>query len=160
MSTFSFLENNSDNVPDASSMRFGIVVTEWNKHITDTMLKSALETLVEYGVQENSITIRRVPGSFELIYGCSQLAQHGYIDAIIALGCVIKGDTPHFDYICEGTTEGLVRLNATGKIPVINGILTVNTEEQAIDRAWRTMDKGREFAITAIKMVDFMKSFE
>lgn len=141
-------------------MRFGIVVTEWNKHITDTMLKSALETLVEYGVQENSITIRRVPGSFELIYGCSQLAQHGYIDAIIALGCVIKGDTPHFDYICEGTTEGLVRLNATGKIPVINGILTVNTEEQAIDRAWRTMDKGREFAITAIKMVDFMKSFE
>ena len=160
MSTFSFLENNSDNVPDASSMRFGIVVTEWNKHITDTMLKSALETLVEYGVQENSITIRRVPGSFELIYGCSQLAQHGYIDAIIALGCVIKGDTPHFDYICEGTTEGLVRLNATGKIPVINGILTVNTEEQAIDRAWRTMDKGREFAITAIKMVDFIKSFE
>ena len=160
MSTFSLLENNSDNVPDASSMRFGIVVTEWNKHITDTMLKSALETLVEYGVQENSITIRRVPGSFELIYGCSQLAQHGYIDAIIALGCVIKGDTPHFDYICEGTTEGLVRLNATGKIPVINGILTVNTEEQAIDRAWRTMDKGREFAITAIKMVDFMKSFE
>ena len=160
MSTFSFLENNSDNVPDASSMRFGIVVTEWNKHITDAMLKSALETLVEYGVQENSITIRRVPGSFELIYGCSQLAQHGYIDAIIALGCVIKGDTPHFDYICEGTTEGLVRLNATGKIPVINGILTVNTEEQAIDRALRTMDKGREFAITAIKMVDFMKSFE
>ena len=141
-------------------MRFGIVVTEWNKYITDAMLKSALETLVEYGVQENSITIRRVPGSFELIYGCSQLAQHGYIDAIIALGCVIKGDTPHFDYICEGTTEGLVRLNATGKIPVINGILTVNTEEQAIDRAWRTMDKGREFAITAIKMVDFMKSFE
>lgn len=160
MSTFSFLENNSDNVPDASSMRFGIIATEWNNHITDPMLKSAVETFVEHGVQENSITIRRVPGSFELIYGCSQLAQHGYIDAIIALGCVIKGDTPHFDYICEGTTEGLVRLNVTGKIPIINGVLTVNTEEQAIDRAWRTMDKGREFAITAIKMVDFMKSFE
>lgn len=161
MSTFSFLDyNNSDSLPDASFMRFGIVVTEWNNHITDAMLKSTVETLIAQGVAESNITIRRVPGSFELIYGCSQFAQHGYIDAIIALGCVIKGDTPHFDYICEGTTQGLVQLNVNGKIPVINGVLTVNTEDQAIDRAGRTMDKGKEFAITAIKMVDYMKSFE
>lgn len=161
MSTFSFLEQqNSNDIPDASFMRFGIIVTEWNRHITETMLKSTIDTLLQQGVSETNITIRRVPGSFELIYGCSQFAQYGYIDAIIALGCVIKGDTPHFDYICKGTTEGLVMLNATGKIPVINGVLTVNTEMQAFERAGSSMDKGREFAITAIKMVDFMKSFE
>ncbi len=160
MSTFSFLNHAAEDIPDASQMRFGILVTEWNKHITEAMLQSVVQTLIEHGVSETSITIRRVPGSFELIYGSSQLAQHGYIDAIIALGCVIKGDTPHFDYICEGTTQGLVRLNAIGKIPVINGVLTVTTEEQALERAGGKMDKGREFALTAIKMVDFMKSFE
>ena len=160
MSSFSLTEHNAGNTLDASLMRFGIVVTEWNSQFTEAMLQSAMATLVEYGVAEDKITVHHVPGAFELIYGCSQLAQHGYIDAIIALGCVIKGDTPHFDYICEGTTEGLVRLNVTGKIPVINGVLTVNTEEQAAERAGEKMDKGREFAITAIKMVEFMKSFE
>ena len=117
-------------------------------------------TLAEYGVPENNITVRRVPGSFELVYGCAQLAQRGYVDAVIALGCVIKGDTPHFDYICLGTTEGLVRLNATGKVPVINGVLTVNDEQQALDRAGEKMNKGREFAMTAVKMVQFVQSFE
>ena len=101
-----------------------------------------------------------MPGAFELVYGCAQLAEHGYVDAIIALGCVIKGDTPHFEYICQGTTAGLVQLNATGKIPMINGVLTVNNEQQAEERAGAQMDKGREFAITAIKMVDYVKSFE
>lgn len=160
MSTFSFADHQSESVPDASFMRFGIVVTEWNAHITEALLRSALDTLTQYGAPDTSITIRHVPGSFELVYGCAQLADKGYVDAIIALGCVIQGDTPHFDYICQGTTQGLVQLNATGKIPVINGVLTVNTEEQALERAGRTMDKGREFALTAIKMVDFMKSFE
>lgn len=160
MSSFNFLQHNANNIPDASMMRFGIVVTEWNAHITEPMLKSAVATLSEYGVTETNITVKYVPGAFELIFGCSQLAEHGYVDAIIALGCVIKGDTPHFDYICEGTTEGLVRLNTDGKIPMINGVLTVNNEQQALDRAGEKMDKGREFAITAIKMVDFVKSFE
>lgn len=160
MSTFSFLQNTDTDVPDPSFMRFGIIVTEWNAHITDALLKSALKALAEYGVPESNITVRRVPGSFELIYGSAQLAEHGYVDVVIALGCVIRGDTPHFDYICQGTTEGLVQLNAMGKIPVINGLLTVNEEAQAIQRTQPPMDKGREFALTAIKMVDFMKSFE
>lgn len=160
MSTFAFLDSSSESVPDASFMRFGIVVTEWNSNITEAMLQSAIKTLTQHGVLETNISVRRVPGSFELIYAASKWGQHGYIDAIIVLGCVIKGDTPHFDYICEGTTAGLVRLNSDGKIPVINGVLTVNTEEQAIDRAGRTMDKGAEFALTAIKMVDYVKSFE
>lgn len=158
MSDFSLLKN-AGTLPDASNMRFGIVVTEWNNHITDALLNGAVEALTAAGVNEQSISIRRVPGSFELVYGCSKMAENGYIDAIIALGCVIKGDTPHFDYICAGTTQGLVQLNAEGKIPVINGVLTVLTEQQAVERA-TTMNKGGEFAITAIKMVDFMHSFD
>lgn len=158
MSDFSLI-NNTKSLPDASNMRFGLVVTEWNSHITNQLLENAINTLLEAGVNESSISIKRVPGSFELIYGCAKMAQNGYIDAIIALGCVIKGDTPHFDYICEGTTQGLVQMNVEGKIPVINGVLTVNTEEQAIERAGR-MNKGGEFAITAIKMVDFLHSFD
>lgn len=160
MSTFSLADHQADQVPDASFTRFGIVVTEWNASITEALLKSALETLVQYGASENSVTIHRVPGSFELIYGCSQLAAQGYFDAIIAIGCVIKGDTPHFDYICQGTTQGLAQLNATGRIPVVNGVLTVLDEEQAQERAGKKMDKGREFALTAIKMAQFKKSFE
>lgn len=158
MSDFSLI-NNIKSLPDASNMRFGLVVTEWNSHITNQLLENAVNTLIEAGVNESSISIKRVPGSFELIYGCAKMAQNSYIDAIIALGCVIKGDTPHFDYICEGTTQGLVQMNVEGKIPVINGVLTVNTEEQAIERAGR-MNKGGEFAITAIKMVDFLHSFD
>lgn len=158
MSNFSLLKN-AGTLPDASNMRFGIVVTEWNNHITDALLNGAVEALTAAGVSEKSISVCRVPGSFELVYGSAKMAENGYIDAIIALGCVIKGDTPHFDYICAGTTQGLVQLNAEGKIPVINGVLTVLTEQQAIERA-TTMNKGGEFAITAIKMVDFMHSFD
>ena len=79
MSSFNFLQHNADNVPDASMMRFGIVVTEWNSHITEQMLKSAIATLTEYGAAETSITVRYVPGAFELVYGCAQLAEHGYV---------------------------------------------------------------------------------
>lgn len=158
MSDFSLI-NSIDALPDASNMRFGIVVTEWNNHITDALLDGAVAALTAAGVSEQSINIRRVPGSFELVYGCAKMAENGYIDAIIALGCVIKGDTPHFDYICAGTTQGLVQLNTEGKIPVINGVLTVLTEEQAVERAGR-MNKGGEFALTAIKMVEFMHSFD
>lgn len=158
MSDYSLLHN-AGTLPDASNMRFGIVVTEWNNAITDRLLEGALEVLKQAGVSDTSISIRRVPGSFELVYGCAKMIQNGYIDAIIALGCVIKGDTPHFDYICAGTTQGLVQLNVDGKIPVINGVLTVLTQEQATERAEK-MNKGGEFALTAIKMVDYMHSFD
>lgn len=158
MSDYSLLHN-AGALPDASNMRFGIVVTEWNNAITDRLLEGALEVLKLAGVSDTSISIRRVPGSFELVYGCAKMIQNGYIDAIIALGCVIKGDTPHFDYICAGTTQGLVQLNVDGKIPVINGVLTVLTQEQATERAEK-MNKGGEFALTAIKMVDYMHSFD
>jgi 6,7-dimethyl-8-ribityllumazine synthase len=89
---YSFMAKGENNLPDASEMRFGIVVAEWNSHITDKLLQGAVETLRKNGVGEHSITVMHVPGSFELIYGCSQLTQHGFVDAVIAIGCVIKGD--------------------------------------------------------------------
>lgn len=142
-------------MPDASEMRVGIVVSEWNDNITGRLLRSAVNTLQEFGVKENNITVKYVPGSFELVYGSALLAESGYIDAIIAIGCVVRGDTPHFDYICQGTTQGLTELNAKGNIPIIYGLITVNTMEQAEARAGGSVgDKGREFAITAIKMID------
>lgn len=158
---FSLDGNGSFPVPDATDMRFGIVVTEWNNHITDRLLQGAIETFSQYGVRESNITVKRVPGSFELTFGCAQLAKYGLVDAIIAIGCVIRGDTPHFDYICQGTTQGLTELNVHGSIPVVYGLLTVNNEEQAEERAGgRLGNKGSEYAITAIKMVDYAWQFQ
>ncbi len=137
-------------------MRFGIVVAEWNNHITDRLLEGALKILRQQGVAETAITVMHVPGSFELIYGCAELARTGYVDAVIAIGCVIRGDTPHFDYICQGVTAELARQNTEGKVPVVFGLITTNTPEQAEERAGGKLgNKGEEFAITAIKMVDF-----
>ena len=154
-SDLNFTEDISQ-VPDASDMRVGFIVSEWNNSITGKLLNSAIETLKEYGMKENNITIKYVPGSFELVYGSALLAKSGYVDAIIALGCVVRGDTPHFDYICQGATQGLTMPNTNGQVPVINGILTVNNMQQAEDRTGGAAgDKGKEFAITAIKMIDF-----
>lgn len=155
-STYSFTANQTQPIPDASEMRFGVIVTEWNNHITDKLLDGTIEELKENGVSESNITVKHVPGSFELIYAASQLAKFGHVNGIIILGCVIRGDTPHFDYICQGVTQGIADLNANGDIPVIFGLLTVNTEEQAEERAGGKLgNKGKEFALTAIKMVDY-----
>lgn len=154
----SFLHNLSDydinSVPDATGMRVGIVVSEWNDKITGALLEGACQTLIKHGVREEDIKVKPVPGSFELIYGASRLVNSGLVDAVIAIGCVIKGDTPHFDYICQGTTQGLADLNKEGKIPVIYGLLTCNNLEQAEQRSGGMLgNKGDECAITAIKMV-------
>ena len=145
-------------VPSATGMRFGIVVSEWNNSITSALLEGAQSTLLKHGVSEEDIIVMTVPGSFELIFGASQMAKSGKVDGVIAIGCVIRGDTPHFDYICDGTTQGLAELNTTGNIPVIYGLLTCNTLQQAQDRAGGILgNKGDECAVTAIKMVDFKK---
>ena len=137
-------------------MRFGIITTEWNNHITDKLLSGAIDELTAQGVDKSNITTKRVPGSFELVYAAQQLAKYGHVNGIIIIGCVIRGDTPHFDYICQGVTQGIAQLNATSNIPVIFGLLTVNNEEQAEERAGGKLgNKGREFALTAIKMVDY-----
>ena len=144
------------NVPAANGMCFGIVVSEWNHNITGVLLRGAIDTLVRHGVQQQDITVLTVPGSFELIYGASQMTRQNRFDAVIAIGCVIKGDTPHFDYICQGTTQGLAQLNVDGPIPVIYGLLTCNNLQQAQDRAGGILgNKGDECAVTAIKMADY-----
>ncbi len=145
-------------VPPAEGMRFGIVASEWNRHVTAPLLEGARSTLVRHGAREEDILVMTVPGSFELVFGAAQMAGSGRVDAVIAIGCVIRGDTPHFDYICGGTTQGLAGLNATGDVPVIYGLLTCNNLQQAQDRAGGILgNKGDECAVTAIKMVDYKR---
>ena len=152
-------EYDIQSVPNAKGMRFGIVVSEWNHNITGALLEGAQQTLLKHGVEENDLIIMTVPGSFELVFGAAQMAKSGKVDGVIAIGCVIRGDTPHFDYICEGATQGLAELNTTGDVPVIYGLLTCNNLQQAQDRGGGLLgNKGDECAITAIKMVDFKKN--
>lgn len=144
-------------VPDAKGMKIGIVVAEWNENITASLLNGAKETLMKHGVAEEDITVMTVPGSFELVYGASQMVMAD-VDAVIAIGCVIRGETPHDRYICQGVTYGLAKLNAEQEVPVIYGLITTLDMQQAEDRAGGNMgNKGDECAVTAIKMIDFKR---
>jgi len=143
-------------VPDASNMCFGIVVSEWNPEITGALLEGAVNTLERHGAIPENIHVKTVPGSFELIYGAHQMVLNGGYDALIVVGSVIKGDTPHFDYICQGVTTGIARLNTTSEIPIIYGLLTTDNLQQALDRAGGKLgNKGDECAVDAIKMAKF-----
>lgn len=143
-------------VPDASNMCFGIVVAEWNPEITGALLNGAVATLEKHGTLPENIHVKTVPGSFELIYGAQQMTKNDGFDAVIILGSVIRGETPHFDYICQGVTYGIAHLNATQNIPVIYGLLTTNDLQQAKDRSGgRLGNKGDECAVDAIKMAKF-----
>ncbi|MCD8167400.1 MAG: 6,7-dimethyl-8-ribityllumazine synthase [Bacteroides sp.] len=154
-------EYDFNSVPDASTMRFGIVVSKWNYEITGALLKGAVETLKKHGAKEENILIKFVPGSFELTFGANQVIENCDVDGVIAIGCVIKGDTPHFDYVCMGVTQGITHLNATSDIPVIYGLITTSDMQQAVDRAGgKHGNKGDECAITAIKMIDFVWSLK
>ena len=154
-------EYDFNSVPNAEEMKFGIVVSEWNFNITGALLQGAMDTLKRHGVKEENILVKTVPGSFELTFGANQLIECTDIDAVIALGCVVRGDTPHFDYVCMGATQGLTELNAMGDVPVIFGLITTNNMEQAEDRAGGKLgNKGDECAISAIKMIDFVWSLK
>ena len=128
-------EYDLESVPDASNMCFGVVVSEWNPDVTGALLDGTVQTLQKHGALPENIHVKTVPGSFELVYGAHRMTLNGGYDAIIILGCVIKGETPHFDYICQGVTYGIARLNATSEIPIIYGLLTTNNLQQAIDRS-------------------------
>ncbi len=150
-------------VPDASKMKFAVIVSEWNFNVTGALRDGAVQTLLKHGVLEENIHVYYVPGSFELIAASRMAVNHSMGDfesltkynGVIALGCVIRGDTPHFDYVCQGTTQGIAHLNATQKTPVIYGLLTTNNLQQALDRCGGKLgNKGTECAITAIKMAD------
>jgi len=161
MATINLSDYNPNLIPDATEMKFGIVVSEWNPKVTTALLQGTYDTLIRHGAKAENILIAHVPGAFELIFGSSQMIESADVDAVIALGCVTRGGTPHFDYVCQGTTYGIAKLNTEYDIPVIFGLLTTDNMEQAVDRAGGIHgNKGTEAAITAIKMVDFSCKLE
>lgn len=141
------------NLPDGSSFKIGIVVSEWNADITNALLEGAKETLLKAGVLEDNIEVLYVPGSFELPWGARQIMKPGKKDAVICLGCIIQGETKHDEYIASAVASGIMQLGLMSGIPVIFGVLTTNTEEQAKDRAGgKHGNKGAEAAVAALQM--------
>jgi 6,7-dimethyl-8-ribityllumazine synthase len=158
MATANLSEYDPAKVPDAGEFRFGIVVSDWNSEITFALLEGAVKTLQKHGALSDNILVKHVPGSFELTLGAQMIAESEDVDSIICLGCVIRGETPHFTYICQGVTMGITQLNIDYNIPFIFGVLTTENLQQAKDRAGgRLGNKGDEAAVTAIKMAVLQK---
>ena len=135
--------------------RYAIIVADWNSEITYAMAQGAIDTFVKHGVQQDNIDVLHVPGTVELTYGAARLIREEHIDAVIVIGCVIQGDTPHFDYVCQSVTQGVAMLNAQGKVPVVFSVLTTLNKQQALDRCGgRLGNKGIEGAYTAIRMAN------
>lgn len=154
MATKNLSEYDLTSVPSAAEMKFGIVVAEWNYEVTGALAQGALDTLKLHGAKEENIILKHVPGSFELTLGAQYMAEYTVVDAIIILGCVIQGETRHFDFICEGVTQGITNLNIKYNKPFIFGLLTTDNQQQALDRAGGKLgNKGDEAAVTAIKML-------
>ncbi|MDG1509784.1 MAG: 6,7-dimethyl-8-ribityllumazine synthase [Flavobacteriaceae bacterium] len=140
-------------IPNANNFRFGIVVSEWNPDITKNLQKGAIKTLLDCGAKKENIISWEVPGSFELVYGCKKMLETLQLDAIIAIGNVIQGETKHFDFVCNGVTQGIVDLNVKYNTPIIFCVLTDNTKQQSLDRSGGKFgNKGIECAVAAIKM--------
>lgn len=148
-------------VPEGKGKRIGIVVSDWNTVVTGNLLKGAIETLVKFGVAENDIIVEHVPGSFELTYGAKILIEKAKVDSVIILGCVIQGETPHFTFVCDSVTQGTTDLNIKHNVPVIFGLLTTSTLDQAKARSGgRHGNKGDEAAITALKMIALSSKYK
>lgn len=144
------------NLVDIASKKFGIVVSEWNDQVTESLFSGAVDTLIRHGAKKENIFRKNVPGSFELTLGAQWLAELPEIDAVICLGCVIQGETRHFDFICDAVAHGITHVGMKFNKPVIFGVLTPDTLQQALDRAGgKHGNKGDEAAITAIKMLGF-----
>ncbi len=161
MATRNLSEYDPAQIPDASGMRFGIVVADWNSEITHALLEGAVKTLKGHGVSDDDIVVHHVPGTFELTLGAQWLAEYDDTDGVICLGCVIQGETPHFTYICQGVTQGITQLNLDYNIPFIFGVLTTITLQQARERAGGIHgNKGDEAAVTAIRMAALQRQIE
>lgn len=160
MATKDLSQYDIESVPSAENMRFGVVVAEWNIEITSALAEGAADTLKKHGAKDENILLKFVPGSFELPLGAQYFAEMENVDAVLLLGCVIQGETRHFDYICDGVTKGTMDLNLKYNKPFIFGLLTTNNQQQAKDRAGgKHGNKGDEAAVTAIKMVHLKNSF-
>jgi 6,7-dimethyl-8-ribityllumazine synthase len=146
-------EYDKNSIPNAKNFRFGIVVSEWNDHITEGLYTGAVEALTDCGALHKNIIRWNVPGSFELVYGAKKMIETQKPDVVITIGSVIKGETKHFDFVCEGVTQGIKDLNVNYDVPVIFCVLTDNYEQQSLDRSGGIHgNKGTEAAIAAIKM--------
>lgn len=147
-------------LPSGKNKIIGIVVSEWNAPITESLLKGATETLIAAGVKEDDIIIEYVPGSVELTFGAKVLVENTLAHAVIVLGCVIQGETKHFDYVCDSVTQGITKLNVHYPTPVIFGVLTTDNLEQAEARAGGTHgNKGEDCAIAALKMIALQEKY-
>jgi 6,7-dimethyl-8-ribityllumazine synthase len=143
-------------IPSGEGKRFVVIVAEWNNEITQNLLNGAVDELHKRDALDKNIIIETVPGCFELPLAAQMAAMNYNPDAVICLGCVIKGETPHFDYVCQAATHGILQVGLSMKIPVVFGVLTVNTLEQALDRSGgKYGNKGIEAAHTALKMTKF-----
>ncbi|MBF6629163.1 MAG: 6,7-dimethyl-8-ribityllumazine synthase [Proteiniphilum sp.] len=148
-------------VPQGKGKRIGIVVSEWNYSVTGNLLRGTYDTLLKFGVESEDIIVEHVPGSFELTYGAKLLIEKANLDSVIILGCVIQGETPHFTFVCESVTQGSTQLNLDYNVPVIFGLLTTNTLDQAKARSGgRHGNKGDEAAITALKMIALHSKYQ
>jgi 6,7-dimethyl-8-ribityllumazine synthase len=154
-STKNLSEYAKSGLPACDQFNIGIVVAEWNDDITSNLLKGAIDTLLENGVKEENITVKHVPGTFELPLGCQFLLEHDEeLDGVIAIGCVIQGETKHFDYVCSGATQGILAVNLEYNTPVTFCVLTDNTKQQSIDRSGgKHGNKGVESAVSCLKMI-------
>lgn len=146
-------EYDKNTIPSAKDFRFGIVVSEWNDKITEGLFSGAEKALLDCDASPDNIIRWNVPGSFELVYGAKRMIDTQQVDTVIVIGCVIQGETKHFDFVCEGVTQGIKDLNVQTDVPVIFCVLTDNNEQQSIDRSGGVHgNKGTEAAIAAIKM--------
>lgn len=159
MATKNLSKYNKESLPNAKNFRFGLVVSEWNEKITQGLFQGAFDAFLDNGVLKENIVRWNVPGSFELIYGSKKMQEsYDMLDAIIAIGCVIQGETKHFDFVCQAVSQGIKDLNIQNDIPVIFCVLTDNTEQQSLDRSGGKLgNKGTEAAVAAIKMAQLRK---
>lgn len=149
------------NIPHIDHFRFSVIVAQWNKEVTSALEKGCVETLLLNGITKSNIHVHAVSGSWELISAARLAVTHCKTDAVICIGAIIKGDTSHFEYICQGVTNGLASLCASQDIPVIFGVLTVNNLQQALDRCGGIHgNKGDEAAITAIELADLSRQLK
>jgi 6,7-dimethyl-8-ribityllumazine synthase len=154
-------EYNKEFIPNGADFKVGIVVSEWNDSITLNLLKGAKEALLDNGVKEENILVRFVPGAFELPLGAQYMCEFTDVDGVVAIGVVIQGETKHFDFVCDGATQGIKDINLKYNIPVSFCVLTDNNMQQSIDRSGgKHGNKGIECAIACMKMIDLKRQFK
>lgn len=161
MATINLSEYKELNISNIETFKVAIVVADWNAFITENLLKGCEETLLKEGVKQENIKIVRVPGAFELSYASMQLCKSQKYDAVVAIGCVIRGETSHFDFVCSGVTQGITLCNTQTDTPTIFCLLTDDHKEQSIARSGGSLgNKGIEAGVTALKMIDLRRQMK